>query len=316
MCNKPLKQLDASFLTERVRPRPRILQFGGGNFMRVFFDLKVDLMNEAVGTDWGIIIVRTTADGAAQSLNDQDGLYTVIEWGTDSDGREVSKPHIVSAVRAELFAQKDWDIIRGLARHAEIRVVTSNTTDAGIALNAWDMYDDRPPKSFPAKLTRLLHERWKYLGHARNSGWQIMPCEPIEDNGDRLAAMVHEQARSWGLEQAFLDWLRSTNTFYNTLVDRIAPSFPHGEEQSLADDLGYQDKYLVVADRFHFLAIERKEGQPEPLLPLAEHDPGTIIARDLTPYRSRKVAILNGAHTALSPPATMAAAEIFSQQGL
>lgn len=306
MQHGPPKQLDASFLGERVRPRPRILQFGGGNFMRAFFDLKVDLMNEASGSDWGIVIIRAIAEDLGQNLNDQDGLYTVIERGLDNHGREVSEPHIVSAVRAELFAQRDWDTIRGLARHPEIRVVTSNTTDAGIALDGWDMYADRPPKSFPAKLTRLLHERWKYLGHARNSGWQVIPCELIEDNGGRLSELVTEQARIWGLESDFLEWLHSANTFYNTLVDRIVPGFPVGEEQSLADELGYQDKYMVVAERFHFLAVERKVGQPELVLPLAEHDPGTIITENVNLYRSRKVSILNGAHTALCPLALMA----------
>ena len=34
MLHKSPKQLDASFSPQLVRPTPRILQFGGGNFMR------------------------------------------------------------------------------------------------------------------------------------------------------------------------------------------------------------------------------------------------------------------------------------------
>jgi tagaturonate reductase len=297
--HKSPKQLDASFSPQLVRPMPRILQFGGGNFMRAFFDMKVDLMNEAIGGDWGILIVRAVADGIDQTLNDQNGLYTVIERGLDESGCVVSKPRIVSCVRGEFFAQRDWDAIRGLARHPEICVVTSNTTDAGIALNPWDIYDDRPPKSFPAKLTRLLHERWKYLGHNRNSGWQIIPCELIADNGTILGQLVEQQAQIWGLESGFLEWLKSKNTFYNTLVDRIVPGFPHGEERELADELGYIDRFMVVAESFHFLAIEKRKDQPDLIFPLAKHDPHTVITDDISNYRAAKVSILNGAQTAL-----------------
>jgi tagaturonate reductase len=282
--NKSPKQLDASFSPQFVRPTPRILQFGGGSFMRAFFDMKVDLLNEAIGGDWGILIVRAVADDLVESLNDQDGLYTVIERGLDEHGCEVSKPRIVSSVRAEFFAQRDWDAIRGLARNPVIRVVTSHATDAGFALNPWDIYDDRPPKSFPAKLTRLLHERWKYLGHIRNSGWQVIPCEPIEGNGTILGQRVEQQARIWGLEPGFLDWLKSRNAFYNTLVDRIVPGFPHGEERELADELGYIDRFMVVAESFHFLAIEKRKDQPDLTIPLAKHDPHTVIAEDISAW--------------------------------
>lgn len=288
MLHKSPKRLDASFSPQLVRPTPRILQFGGGNFMRAFFDAKVDLMNEVSNGDWGIVIVRAIADGRVESLNDQDGLYTVIERRLDDAGNEISKPHIVSSVRAEFFAQRDWDAIRGLARHPEIRVVTSNTTDVGIALNSWDMYDDRPPKSFPAKLTRLLHERWKYLGHTRNSGWQIIPCEPIDNNGTILGQLVEQQAQIWGLEPAFTNWLKSKNTFYNTLVDRIVPGFPHGEESELASELGYIDRFMVVAESFHFLAIEKRKDQPGLIIPLAKHDPHTLITEDISNCRSAR----------------------------
>jgi len=200
MLHTPLKRLDSSFIADRVRPRPRILQFGGGNFMRAFFDWKVDRINEAAGSDWGIVIIRSIAGGEDELLRSQEGLFTVIERGLDTSGRDVSEPRIVCSVLGEFFAQTDWDAIRALARNPDIRVITSNTTEAGIALDNWDTYEDRPPKSFPAKLARLLHERWKFLRFKRNSGWQVIPCELVEDNGDLLAELVERQAKIWDLE--------------------------------------------------------------------------------------------------------------------
>ena len=42
-----------------TRPTPRILQFGGGNFLRGFMDWKIDRMNDAGGSDWGVVILRS-----------------------------------------------------------------------------------------------------------------------------------------------------------------------------------------------------------------------------------------------------------------
>jgi tagaturonate reductase len=300
------RRLNAALLDRPLRPTPRILQFGGGNFMRAFFDSAVDRMNEDLGTDWGIVIIRSVSEPGEGSLNDQDGLYTMIERGLDEEGREREAVRVVRSVVGELFAGIDWWRILALARNPDIRLVTSNTTDAGLALDRWDLYADTPPRSFPAKLTRLLHERWKFLGGRRGSGWQVLPCELSDRNGETLAMLVRRQAECWALEEDFLDWLAGANSFYNTLVDRIVPGFPHRDAARLRRDLGYDDRYMVVAEPFRLLAVERRKGQPDLLPPLAAHDPATVITDDLAPLRARKVSILNGSHTALCPIALLA----------
>ena len=93
--------------------------------------------------------------------------------------------------------------------------------------------------------------------------------------------------------------MREANAFYNTLVDRIVPGYPRADAEAIERELGYTDRFMTTGELFHFFVIERQPGQPELRLPLATHDPDTVVVPDATPYKARKVAILNGAHTAL-----------------
>jgi tagaturonate reductase len=304
-----MKPLDSSFLAGRARPRPRILQFGEGNFLRAFVDWKIDRMNEAGHLDWGVVVVRPIAGGNPHFLNEQDGLYTVLSRGVDENGKAVSEPRLVASVLKEIPSHEDWAAVLGLARDPEITVVVSNTTDAGIAYVPTVAYDDAPPISFPGKMTRLLHERWKAFAGAADKGWQMIACELIDHNGDELRRIVLRHAEEWGLEPAFIAWIKEANAFYNTLVDRIVPGYPKADAAEVEKELGYTDRFMTTGELFHFFVIERQPGQPELRLPLAQYDPDTVVVDDATPYKARKVAILNGAHTALCPLALISGVE-------
>lgn len=277
------------------RPRARILQFGGGNFLRGFLDWKIDRMNAAAGTDWGVVIVRSVGSVDGSALNAQGGLYTVLTQGIGPAG-QVDEARIVGSVLREISAE-DWGQVLALAADPGVEVVVSNTTEAGIVFDPAARASDAPPASFPAKLAVLLHHRWQ----AGLPGWQVIPCELTDKAGDLLAAHVAAHALAWGYPGAFLDWLGRDCSFHNTLVDRIVPGKPRGPV-----DLGYADACVITAEPFHFLAIECRPGQPRVRLPLADHDPGTIVVPEVTPYKLRKVALLNGSHTALCPLALIA----------
>ena len=296
-----MQSLNASHLGGRPRPTPRILQFGEGNFLRAFVDWKIDRMNERAGSDWGVVVVRPIAGGNPHRLDEQDGLYTVLSRGVADDGKPVTDVRIIACVRHEIAAHGEWEDVLALARDPQITVVISNTTDAGIAYVPTISYADLPPVSFPGKMTRLLHERWKHFDGKPEAGWQMIACELIDHNGDELRRIVLRHAEEWRLEPEFMAWVRDHNAFYNTLVDRIVPGYPRDETAKLETEFGYRDIFMTVGEHFHFFVIERKPGQPELRLPLAQWDENTIVVDDATPYKARKVAILNGAHTALCP---------------
>lgn len=308
-----MPRLDATFLNSRPRPTPRIVQFGEGNFLRAFFDWKVDRLNDATGGDWGVVVVRPIDGGMPASLNEQDGVYTTLIRGMDEEGREVAEPRLIACLRREIPAYGDWGGVLALARDPNIQLVVSNTTEAGIAYDAACRFDDAPPASFPAKITRFLWERWSALGKTQAPGLQFMPCELIDHNADNLRACVLKHAADWQLDAGFVAWIDTANAFYNTLVDRIVTGYPKAEIAELTDELGYADTFVVAAELFHLLVVERKNGTPPFVLPLAEHDAGTLVVADAGPYKERKVGILNGAHTGLCPLALLAGVETVSE---
>jgi tagaturonate reductase len=166
-----------------------------------------------------------------------------------------------------------------------------------------------PPRSFPGKLTAFLYERARTFGYSTQSGLQVIPCELIERNGDRLKAIVVELAQRWNLGEPFMRWLESNVAFCNTLVDRIVPGIPSADRRKeLESILGYRDELLTVCEPYRLFAIECPDGC-RASLQFADADPGIILTDDIEPYRLRKVRLLNGAHSLLAPVALQCGAE-------
>ena len=275
-----------------------ILQIGDGNFLRGFADWMIDLANGAGLMNGEVILAQPLPQGIAERLNAQDGLYTVLLRGVQN-GKPVDSRRIVSCVRRALNPYAQWSAMLATAKDPALRFVISNTTEAGIAYVEEAYVEQQCPTSFPAKVTALLLARYHALGESRAPGLVFLPCELIEANGAKLAACVLRCADAWKLPAEFAAWVKASNVFCNTLVDRIVPGFPAGEAEALYAQLGYTDPMLVAAEPFHLWVIEGPEGIAEEF-PLHKAGLDVVWTDDLSPYRTRKVRILNGAHTASS----------------
>ena len=283
----------------------RIIQFGEGNFLRAFIDWQIDLLNEHTDLNAGVTIVRPIESNFPPSLSTQDGLYTTIIRGLNERGEAVSDARLIRSVNREISVYGQYDEFLQLARNPDIRFVFSNTTEAGIAWHEGDKFDDAPAVSFPAKLTRLLFERYSHFNGAKDKGWVVIPCELIDYNGEALRELVLRYAIAWNLPTAFSRWLEDANTFCSTLVDRIVTGYPRDEASALEEKLGYHDAFLDTAEHFYLFVIQGPKWLAQELrldkLPL-----NVLIVDNIKPYKERKVAILNGAHTALVPVAFQA----------
>ncbi|MFU0444716.1 tagaturonate reductase [Pseudocitrobacter faecalis] len=283
----------------------RIIQFGEGNFLRAFVDWQIDLLNEHTDLNAGVVIVRPIASDFPPSLSTQDGLYTTIIRGLNEQGDAVSDARLIRSVNREISAYTDYDAFLKLAHNPDMRFVFSNTTEAGISYHAGDKFDDAPAVSYPAKLTRLLFERYTHFNGAADKGWIIIPCELIDYNGDALHELVLRYAQEWALPVEFVTWLNESNTFCSTLVDRIVTGYPRDEAASIESELGYKDGFLDTAEHFYLFVIQGPKSLASELR-LDKLSLNVLIVDDIKPYKERKVAILNGAHTALVPVAYQA----------
>jgi tagaturonate reductase len=282
----------------------RVLQFGEGNFLRAFVDWMLNGMNRQGLFRGRAVVVQPIARGSVDRLNAQDGLYTCLLRGVQG-GQVVEQREIITAISRGLDPYRSWPEVLALADQPELRFVVSNTTEAGIAY----VEEPRPgatcPASFPAKVTALLFQRFCRWTGDPQKGWVFLPCELIDRNGEQLRACVLRHAAAWGLDPAFASWVTAHNRFLNTLVDRIVPGFPQEEIEALTAQLGYEDRLVTAGEIFHVWVIEAEPALAAEL-PLVQAGLDVIWTSDLQPYRTRKVRILNGAHTMTALPAFLA----------
>lgn len=283
----------------------RIIQFGEGNFLRGFADYFIHKLNEKGLFDGSVVIVQPIAKGLTDTINAQKGEYNLYLRGIQ-DGKEVCEHTKIQSVSRAINPYEDFDAYLSLAGDPNFRFIISNTTEAGIAYDDSCEITDAPPSSFPAKLTVLLNERFK----KGLKGFIILSCELIDHNGDELKKCVLKYADKWNLGEDFKKWLVEENSFCNTLVDRIVTGYPREEAEKLCEELGYEDKLLDTAEIFHLWVIE---GHFEDELPLQKAGFNVVWTDDVTPYKKRKVRILNGGHTSMVTGALLSGLETVGQ---
>jgi len=277
----------------------RILQFGGGNFLRGFVDWIVDEYNEKTNADLGVLVIKPTERGDYQRWRAQDGLFHVMTKGIRS-GTLVNESRLITCVNHIIHPYQEWDAFMQSAENADTRYIISNTTENGIKISEADQKSDTPPNEFPAKLTLWLHHRYQFFKGEKTAGCIFIPTELLIDNGTLLKKCILENAKTWDLEKGFSDWINEANVFCNTLVDRIIPGVGKDKLEETWETLGYEDQMVTQGEPYHFLAIEAPSSVREEL-PLDKIGLNIIYTDDLSPYRTRKVRILNGAHTSMVP---------------
>lgn len=293
----------------------RAVQFGTGAFLRGFLGHLLDDANRRGLFGGRVVAVASTGSGRDDALREQDGLFTVaVEH--EGGGRAERQYRVVSAWSRALSARHEWGAVLATARDANIELVFSNTTEVGIRLDEDDAADaalargTATPRSFPGKLARWLLERGRAFDWRPERGVVVVPCELIEDNGAALREIVLALATRWGAEPEFARWLDDAVPFCDTLVDRIVPGAPTGENlERLRAVLGYEDALLTTAEAYRLFAVgwpdvagvgARRPELRERLRFLDAHDEN-VVAADIAPWRERKVRLLNGAHTLLAP---------------
>jgi len=277
----------------------KVVQFGEGNFLRAFVDYVIDKLNKEANFNAGVAVIQPLAGGLVEMLNDQDGLYNLFMKGV-KQGEEIQQQRNISCIQKGINPYKDYEEYLKLAEEESLEFIISNTTEAGIAYDDSDTLEGTPHKSFPAKLTALLYRRFKHFNADASKGLTIIPCELINYNADTLKKIILQYAQLWQLEDEFISWIDNSNSFHNTLVDRIVPGYPKDDIEAYQSQLEFEDKLIVSAEVFLLWVIEGDE-KLKAKIPFDKIDENIVVVKDMQPYRTRKVRILNGAHTTMVP---------------
>lgn len=268
-----------------------IVQFGTSRFLLAHADLFVSEalqgQSGAANALGGITIVQSTnsATSSARTAALTAGAgYPVVIRGLER-GEKIDRQVQCTAVREALQATNlpDWQRLRTDLASGAVQVILSNTADKGYQLDAEDgptalAADAAAPRSYPAKLLVLLHERWS---HNPQAALSLLPCELIERNGDVLKKIVSDLAQAWQLPADFVQWISAHCVWANALVDRIV--------SEAIEPVG------AVAEPYALWAIE---AQDRLILPCTH--PSIVVTNDLDHYEQLKLFLLNAAHTYLA----------------
>ena len=291
----------------------KVMQFGEGNFVRAFVDYWFDLANEKAGWNGKCCLIQPIAGGLADMINEQERLYTLYLRGSQN-GRKVDDKRVISSVSRCLnpYREDGFAQMMEVAASYDLEIIVSNTTEAVIVYDPACNLSDKPCASFPGKLTQVLYHRWQ----AGKKGVVMLACELIDNNGKELQKCVNQYIDQWKLEDAFRQYVNVECTFCGSLVDRIVPGRIRdaAEVEALAQKHGYADPLLDVGEVFGLWVIEGDASLTDKLpFHKAGLDNHIFVAEDMTPYKKRKVRIINGAHTGFVLGAYLGGHEIVRQ---
>ena len=277
----------------------KVIQFGEGNFLRAFVDWIIWNTNKATDFNAGVVVVQPIDRGMVDMLNSQDGLYHVNLQGIDK-GQAVDSIEMIDVINGGLNPYTQNEEFMALAENPDIRFVISNTTEAGIAFDPSCKLDDKPASSYPGKLTQLLYHRYEHFNGDMTKGFIILPCELIFLNGKELKKCIYQYIELWNLGEGFKAWFEQACGVYCTLVDRIVPGYPKDTIDQIHERIGFKDNLVVKGEIFHLWVIEAPESVAAEF-PADKAGLNVLFVPSEAPYHERKVTLLNGPHTVLSP---------------
>jgi len=277
----------------------KVIQFGEGNFLRAFVDWIIWNTNQKTDFNAGVVVVQPIDRGMVDMLNAQDGLYHVNLQGIDK-GEKVDSIQMIDVINGGLNPYTQNAEFMALAEDPNIRFVISNTTEAGIAFDPACKLEDKPASSYPGKLTQLLYHRYNHFNGDKSKGFIILPCELIFLNGKELKKCIYQYIDLWNLGEGFKTWFEEACGVYCTLVDRIVPGYPKDTIDQIHERIGFSDNLVVKGEIFHLWVIEAPESVAAEF-PADKAGLNVLFVPSEAPYHERKVTLLNGPHTALSP---------------
>lgn len=276
-----------------------VLQFGEGNFIRAFFDWMLQEIENSGGGGQRVFLVQPIPEGRVEEIAAAGEYHVLLRGYREGVYEEVLDPVRVVKGGANPFSSGGFDRMMEAALSPDLKVVASNTTEAGIFFE-----ERKEPHNYPSMLAAALDGRAK----AGLPPLHILPLELIENNGATLRECLVKYGRLWGLSGEYFGYLEECH-FYDTLVDRIVTGFPGKEAKEIFRTLGREDRLITAGELFHLFVIQGDRSILD-ILPFDKAGLDVVVTSDQLPfYRDRKVRVLNGVHTASVPVALLAGVE-------
>lgn len=285
--------------TEKFPSAPiRIVHIGLGAFHRAhqaWYTQHADPEHQ-----WGIAAFTGRSPEAAEKLNGQDNLYTLIERGPVEDKFEV-----ISSITSSYDIDNYWQL-KELIASPLVAIVSLTITEAGYNFNLSGgldrentlidedlenlSVDDYVPHTILFKIAAGLIKRYKI----NRKPIAVMSCDNLSANGVRLQAAMSEIFSF--LPNEIDQWFRESVTFPSTSVDRITPKTTDSDFEAVLKATGVEDLTPVVTEPFSNWIIKGEFPSGRPSWERA----GAVFVTDIEAFENRKLWLLNGAHSLMA----------------
>lgn len=272
---------------DRAAQKCGIVHFGIGAFHRAHQAVYTDDAMNAGDRDWAIAGVSLRSAGVADQLNPQDGLYTLSE--RSGQGTAI---RLIGAVCEVLVASRQREAVIAAIASPDTQIVSFTITEKGYCRAAGGNLD--PALAGPGSVYDYLAEGLARRMAAGHAGLTLLCCDNLADNGAQLSRLL--AAHLQGVDPALAEWMQSRCKCPSTMVDRIVPATTNANRQALEKQIGFRDEATVLTEPFTQWVIEDNFAGPRPRWEIG----GAQFTRDVRPFETAKLRMLNGAHSALA----------------
>lgn len=252
-----------------------VVHLGLGAFHRAHQAMVFDALLERGDPRWGVLGVAMRTTGLADALAQQDGLYAV-----QVASHEGQHWQVVGSMRQTCVAAREPERVVAAIAAPDTRWLTLTVTEKGYGPALADL------------LVQGLAARYA----AGLGGLTVASCDNLSDNGRKLQKLCVDLAAQ--SNPALAQWISSTCTFPNSMVDRIVPAATAQHRSDAAQALGLEDACALGTEGFWEWVIERR------FVDAADGDAlaavGVTVVDDVKPFEEAKLRMLNGSHTAIA----------------
>lgn len=287
---------------DRSAIKAGIVHVGIGGFHRSHQAYYTDLLMEHHGvTDWGICGVALLKYDRRifDTLVAQNGLYTLLI--TSPDGTPSAS--VIGSIVEYLYAPDNSEAVIEKMASPDIKIITLTITEGGYNMNTAtgefqeedpailkDIQNPTTPETIFGYLTQALKRR----RDRGLSGLTIQSCDNIQQNGEVTRKMLLSYVRL--ADPGLLDWILSSVSFPNAMVDRITPVTSPADIASLQQRFSVDDAWPVVCEPFCQWVIEDTFSAGRPAWDLV----GAQFVEHVHSYEKMKIRMLNGGHSTIA----------------
>jgi fructuronate reductase len=252
-----------------------VVHLGLGAFHRAHQAMVFDALLQGGDARWGVLGVAMRSTALADALARQNGLYAVQVASSAGTHWQVSG----AIWQACVAAREPARVVQAMAA-STTRWVTLTVTEKG----------------YTPELAALLIEGLAARLGAGLGGLTIASCDNLSHNGHKLQALCVAAAKASNPE--LVQWINTTCTFPNSMVDRIVPAATAQRLAAAQQALGVDDQAALGTEAFWEWVIERRFVDAADADALAAM--GVTVVDDVGPFEEAKLRMLNGSHSAMA----------------